>query len=148
MSRKGELLDIEPDEPEMLHSILSKLPKPLNLEKLISDTMDLFHRHPPQSLPFGTWRRVSEESVLKTTHDFDRLSRQTIQDGERLFAKQVSQLHRAELMMKIQARLWKYRRPARGAGIALLVGLMSLWIARGNNTSTLQTYWNYLRSRI
>jgi len=148
MSRKKELLEIEPDEPEILGSILTKLPQPLNLEKLISDTMDLFHRHPPQSLPLGAWRRVSEYSVLKTTHDPDNLSKQTLRDGERLFVKQVRQLRRAELMIKIQTRLWKYRRPVRSVGIALLVGALSLWLARGNDISTLQSWWYYLGSWI
>lgn len=132
----------------MLHSVLSKLPKPLNLEKLISDTMDLFHRHPPPSLPGGAWHRVSGYSVLKTTHDPDQLSKQTLADGERFFAKQVSQLRRAELFIKIQSQLWKHRRPVRGVSIALLVGLLSIWLARGSSVAVVHSWWQYIRAWI
>jgi len=148
ISRKKELLEIEPDEPEMLHSVLSKLPKPLNLEKLISDTVDLFHRHPPQTLPDNAWYSVSEYSVLKTTHEPDQLDKQTLKDGENLFAKQVTQLHRAEFLMKVYSRIQKYRRPAKTVGVALLVGIISLWLGRGSNAATIHSWWQYLRSWI
>jgi len=146
ISRKKELLEIEPDEPEMLHSVLSKLPKPLNLEKLISDTVDLFHYHPPQTLPNNAWYNVSEYSVLKTTHEPDQLDKQTLKDGENLFAKQVTQLRRAEFLMKLYSRIQKYRRPAKTVGVALLVGIISLWLGRGSNAATIYSWWQYLRS--
>ncbi|KAL8934249.1 MAG: hypothetical protein Q9211_005330, partial [Gyalolechia sp. 1 TL-2023] len=67
LSRREELFEIPADEPEMLHSILSKLPKPLDLEALITQTTSLYMDFPPERLPFRSWARISPFSVLKTT---------------------------------------------------------------------------------
>jgi len=64
LSRREELFDIPADEPEMLHSILSKLPKPLDLEGLILKAIALQTTHPPHDLPI--WKKVPSSSVLKT----------------------------------------------------------------------------------
>ncbi|KAK0735888.1 rab-GTPase-TBC domain-containing protein [Apiosordaria backusii] len=64
-SRRGELLGIPEDEPEMLHSVLSKLPQPLDLEGLITSAVALEKEFPPEGL--RSWRReIGRWSVLKT----------------------------------------------------------------------------------
>ncbi|KAM0724223.1 hypothetical protein Q7P37_000105 [Cladosporium fusiforme] len=46
LSRKQELLSLEAEEHDMLHSILSKLPKPLDLDALIARSASLHKSHP------------------------------------------------------------------------------------------------------
>ena len=128
LSRREELFDIPSDEPEMLHSILSKLPKPLDLEALILRTMDLFTTNPPEKLPFRAWAKISSYSVLKTTRGFT--SNQTIKDGEELIVRQSQQLRRAEMRQQAMRFAWTYRRPAGGVGIAVFIGILSFWMQR------------------
>lgn len=98
LSRRDELFEIPADEPEMLHSTLSKLPKPLKLEELISRTVILFNDHPPEILPRRAWAKISYYSVLKTTYGIRR--NQTLEDGEALFEMQALELRREELRKK------------------------------------------------
>ena len=126
LSRHAELFEIPADEPEMLHSILSKLPKPLELEDLISKAVSLFDTHPPETLPFRAWRRISYCSVLKTT--LERRIDQSLQDGERFFDLQVIELRRQELLTHLMTRLIKYKRPLSGVLVAVAVGLIASWL--------------------
>ena len=135
LSRREELFEIPADEPEMLHFTLSKLPRPLNLEKLLRETMMLFRDIPPEQLPFRSWKKISAYSVLKTTRG--SLGSGTLREGEKLFAKQSSELRKGELRLRAKNIIQKYKRPAGSIGIALLVGLVSFWLRRGgmNNMS-------------
>ena len=128
VSRRTELLDIPLDEPEMLHFTLSKLPQPLDLEELISSTLTLFERHPPEKLPYLTWWRISPNSVLKTSRSLDE--KQSLEQGEALFRSQARQLQREELQQKLLVLVWKYRRPVGSIAAALLVGAASFWLRR------------------
>lgn len=122
----------------MLHSILSKLPKPLNLEKLIAQTVELFEKHPPSRLPGRAWAQVSSNSVLKTTQEFRRLCQQTLEDGEKFFEKEAAEIRRRDALMQRQRQLRslirKYRRPASWFSGAVLVAVMALYF-RGSNAS-------------
>lgn len=128
LSRRDELFEIPADEPEMLHSVLSKLPKPLNLEELISETLVLFNAHPPEQLPTRAWARIPYCSVLKTTRRLDWT--QTLVDGERFFEMQALQLRRQELSREVLASVWRYRRPVGGIGLAFVVGMVSFWLRK------------------
>lgn len=128
LSRRDELFDIPADEPEMLHSILCKLPKPLNLESLISRTMTIFEEHPPEGLPSRAWAKISVYSVLKTTRQSVR--NQSLEDGADLFEYQALQLRREEMQKRAMASIWKYRRPASRIGLVFLVGIFSIWLGR------------------
>ena len=128
ISRRDELFDIPAEEPEMIHSVLSKLPKPLNLEALISRTTALFEEHPPESLPSGVWAKISVFSVLKTTRKSAR--NQTLEDGEDLFEHQALQLRRNEMQKRAMTAIWSYRRPASQIGLSVLVGVLSIWMSR------------------
>ena len=146
LSRREELFDIPADEPEMLHSVLSKLPKPLNLEQLISRTMVLFNDHPPERLPKRAWAKISCHSVLKTTYGSRRY--RSLKDGEALFELQVLQLRRAELRKKALTRIWKYRRPICGLGLAVFVGIFSFWLGKrgldSHPTFGVKRFWEML----
>jgi hypothetical protein len=123
LNRSEELFDTPADEPEMLHSILSKLPKPLNLERLISDTTKLLEQHPPESLPL--WSKISRSSVLKTARSPEQVAKQSLKDGQIYFEKQVKELQWAERREKIIRKLWKNKNPAILIGVGVLVGLLS-----------------------
>ena len=138
LSRRDELFEIPAEEPEMLHSGLAKLPKPLNLEALISRTMTLFEEHAPESLPSRAWAKVSPYSVLKTTRTSVR--NQTLKDGEDLFEYQALQLRREELQKRAMATIWKYRRPASQVGLAFLVGILSIWLSRRAGLEGISTF--------
>ncbi|KAI4724934.1 hypothetical protein E4T49_07298 [Aureobasidium sp. EXF-10728] len=142
MTRKDELLQYESDDEDMMYAILSKLPKPLDIESLITRTTLLFAQHPPETLPFRAWRKVSSYSVLKTTRDPDELAKQTLADGERLHAKHAAQIQRQETILKMTAHsrllAYRYRKPAGAFTVAIVVGVLSLWLGRsGNVTSVL-----------
>ncbi|KAL8896945.1 MAG: hypothetical protein Q9207_007471 [Kuettlingeria erythrocarpa] len=148
LSRREELFDIPADEPEMLHSVLSKLPKPLDLEALIAKTMELYEKFPPERLPFRAWARISPFSVLKTTRA--NLCQQTLNDGIELFEKQAAQLRREQMLEQAKAALWKHRRPIGRVGIAVIIGMVAFWLRRGDVGShaaiTLRTMWEYFRT--
>ncbi|KAK4964891.1 hypothetical protein LTR28_003577 [Elasticomyces elasticus] len=134
-SRKKDLLSIPPTEPETLHSILSSLPRPLDLDPLLARTTPLFAQHPPASLPFRAWSRISRHSVLKTTRDAARLARLSLQDGEALFRRQAAEMERVEAWERrrgwVRAFARRYRREVVGVGGAVLVALVAVWLGSG-----------------
>jgi hypothetical protein len=127
LQRSQELFDTPADEPEMLHSILSKLPKPLDLEALIRNTSKLFAKYPPESL--REWRQISSFSVLKTARDADQAAKQTLEEGQQYFEKQVEEINREEQRKRMLNAIWEYRKPAGGVVLAILVGVASVYIA-------------------
>ncbi|KAI4110041.1 MAG: hypothetical protein L6R37_000174 [Teloschistes peruensis] len=128
LSRREELFEISSDDSDMLHFVLSKLPKPLDLETLIERTMSLYMDNPPETLPYRAWARISPYSVLKTARaDFRQ---QTLSDGIDLFQRQVIQLRNDEMREQAKAMLWKYRRPAGQVGLAIVVGVLAIWLRK------------------
>ncbi|KAK6512799.1 hypothetical protein TWF506_008965 [Arthrobotrys conoides] len=114
MSRREELFDIPDTEPEMLHSILCKLPKPLDLEGLISKAIDLQSTHPPHTLRI--WSKVPSSSVLKTFKSPVRSSsvvrknvKRDLLRGEALFKKQARQLSREQFKTQVMTNLQTHR---------------------------------------
>ena len=130
LQRSDELFDTPADEPEMLHSILSKLPKPLDIETLIAKTIQLFDQHPPETLK--GWRMTSSSSVLKTTRWQQDAAKQTLEDGYMYFQRQVKELQWAEQRKRVVNTIWKYRKPASAFGVALLVGVLSFYIKKSS----------------
>lgn len=128
LSRSEELFDIPANEWEMLHSILQKLPLPLNLEELIANTVKLIEKHPPESL--RNWSSVSRNSVLKTARWPDVMVKQTVRDGEWYFRQQVRELQVAERRKEMMRLMWLYRRPAAAFGMAVMIGVVSVWMRR------------------
>lgn len=118
----------------MLHSILSKLPKPLDLDALISRSASLHASHPPNRLPGLTWFRISSNSVLKTTRDLPALAAQSLSDGEVFFARHAGDIrrdeHRQKMLERARVLALRYRRPAFAAGTAFLAALLALYLRR------------------
>jgi len=121
----------------MLHCILSKLPKPLDLDALISSSAALHAAHPPNKLSGLTWwwhRSISANSVLKTTRDPHALAAQTLQDGEAYFRRHAAEIATQELRQKQfeRARVLakRYRRPALAAGTAVLAALLAVYLRK------------------
>lgn len=127
LNRKSELLEIPQDEPDVLHVVLSKLPKTLDLEALMSQSLELFERHPPESLPGLEWWSIPRYSVLKDTRYSG--DTRTLHDGEQSFQHQVAQLRREERRKQLMASLWRSRRPL-GLGLAIVVGVLAIWLQK------------------
>jgi hypothetical protein len=149
LSRKQELLSLEADEHDMLHSILSKLPKPLDLDALIASASELHTAHPPNRLSGFAWWQISSNSVLKTTRDPHTLAKQTLQDGERFFERHAADVRTQEVRQKQfeRARVLakRYRRPAMVTGTAVLAALIALYLRRsggGAGVESLASLWH------
>ena len=112
----------------MLHSVLSKLPKPLNLESLLTSDV-----HPPSSL--SSWRHIPACSVLKTAQSPAAAARQKLEDGAVFYQAQTARLRREEMRRKVASQLWRYRRPIGSVGLAVMVGLLSWWIRRSTSAT-------------
>jgi len=143
-SRKDELFEISLDEPEMLHFTLSKLPKPLDIEHIIESALALFRAHPPEKLPDRAWKQISSNSVLKTTRDAHALQAQTLKDGEKWLDRQATQIRRAQQLAVIRKQAWGMRRQGRYFGVALVVGILSLWFRQYG--SAVAGFGSWLRS--
>ncbi|KAL8726237.1 MAG: hypothetical protein Q9181_006130 [Wetmoreana brouardii] len=147
LSRREELFDIPPDDSDMLHFTLSKLPKPLDLEGLIERTVSVYRKFPPEKLPSRAWARVSPYSVLKTTRG--KFRQQTLSDGVELFEKQTTQLRHEQLRERATASLWKYRRPVGRVGVAIFMGVIAFWLRKRGFESfaaiTLRRLWDNFR---
>lgn len=120
MERKEELFDMAHDEPEMLHSVLSKLPKPLDLEGWIARAIRLLDDQPPERL--STWRRVSRLSVLKTSRQSDSL---TLAAAEDIFRRQSRELALRKHCKDAYLAVVRHRKPLL-LGLSLAVGLSSV----------------------
>ena len=129
IGRRDELFAVPAGEPEILHSVLSKLPQPLGADRLVAGARRLLAEHPPESLPH--WRRgVSPHSVLKTARSARDCARQSLDVGAYLFGQQILELQRDERRERILKTLWRYRKPARAVGIAVAFGVLAYWIRR------------------
>ncbi|KAG9243176.1 rab-GTPase-TBC domain-containing protein [Calycina marina] len=128
LQRADELFEIPNDEPELLHSVLSKLPKPLNLEVLIANTSKLLKLHPPEKL--ATWREISTSSVLKTARTADQVASQSLSDGHAYFKRQVEELRWAEQRDKVLTLMWRYRKPLKQAGVTVMIGVLAFYLKK------------------
>ncbi|KAK2603781.1 GTPase-activating protein gyp8 [Conoideocrella luteorostrata] len=132
INRRDEILDI--DEPDMLQVVLAKVPPSMDLDALIAHTIELFHRHPPESLP--SWRRISRSSSLKTARDIEACAEQTMEDGQAFFKGQTKEVRWMEMRDRISMAFWRYRRPIKAVGMAALVATVAFYLRR--NPSAVQ----------
>jgi len=129
LQRRDELFDIPDDEPEMLHSILSKLPKPLDLEDLIDSTIMLLQKHPPESL--STWRNISRMSVLKTAKQpalsggISLKNSANLREAEEVFQKHCREMARAKQRKELFQAVIRHKRST-AIGVSVLVGVSSV----------------------
>src|ERR1700761_5320211 len=90
ISRRSELLEMPPDESDMLTFVISKLPQTFDIDARVQDAMTLVRHHPPQNLPGFIWWRLSKYSVLKTSRHISQP--QNLEEAELLCRKQIHQL--------------------------------------------------------
>ncbi|WKT41624.1 Rab-GTPase-TBC domain [Fusarium oxysporum f. sp. vasinfectum] len=126
LDRRNEIFEI--DEPDMLHVILGKVPTKMDLDELIIKSVSLFEQHPPETLHY--WRHISNFSALKTARDIETCAKQTMEEGSELFEKQVNELHWQEVRNRVKLALWRYRRPVKTVGMALVVGALAFYLRR------------------
>ncbi|KAF4958839.1 hypothetical protein FSARC_10915 [Fusarium sarcochroum] len=126
LDRRNEIFEI--DEPDMLHVILGKVPTKMDLDELIIKSSALFDLHPPETLSY--WRQISSYSALKTARDIETCSKQTMDEGSELFEKQVNELNWQEMRDHVNLILWRYRRPVKTVGVALVVGALAFYLRR------------------
>ncbi|KND90302.1 TBC1 domain family member 20 [Tolypocladium ophioglossoides CBS 100239] len=126
MGRRDEILEI--DEPDMLQVVLAKVPRNMDLDALIAKSVDLFDRHPPDSL--RSWRRISSASVLKTARDVGICAKQTPEECRAYFQQQAQEIRWLDMRHRLKMAFWRYRRPARAVGMAVAVAAMALYLRR------------------
>jgi hypothetical protein len=133
LDRRKELLETAADDPSMLHLILSKIPRDLDLEALINDTVTLFDRYPPSTL--RTWKRISSSSCLKTAVTVQSCAAQSVADGRRFFDAQLRELRRLERWNELKRAARAHRRSAGAIGVAVLVGIAAVYLRRHSTSS-------------
>jgi len=143
LSRKKELFEIPVEEPDMLHSTLSKFPQHLNLEDLIRDAINLFRDYPPESLPFRAWNQIPQYSTLKTSRDLAISN--AAEEAKELFLLQTRMWQREEFKRKALNLIWMYRKPAGSVGFAVVVGLLSFWVRRNGLDASIWSYISRLK---
>jgi hypothetical protein len=136
-SRRAELFATPRDEPEMLHSILSKLPAPLDLEGLIAQAVRLQRACPPAGLGAAWGWGISRWSVLKTGRggggDGDgKAGVAAVEQGRVWFERQVAELRWVERKERARKWAWRHRRPAGIVGVAVLVGVLAVLLRKGS----------------
>ncbi|KAL7933811.1 rab-GTPase-TBC domain-containing protein [Trichoderma chlorosporum] len=141
IDRRDEILDI--DEPDMLQVILGRVPLELDLDDLIKRSVDLFVRHPPETL--RSWHQISGSSALKTCRDVDDSARQTLEDGHYYFERQVKEIQWQELRIGVRRKMWMYRRPVKFIGTAIMVGVVAFYLRR--NPTLLHYVWSLFPGR-
>lgn len=130
LQRRDELFEIPDDEPEMLHSILSKLPKPLDLEGLIANALQLLEKYPPEKL--STWGQISSKSVLKTSRragpfkNKDKFKHPNLKQAERLLVHQAAEVERRRKMKEVYDQIVKYKPQAVRIGVTVAVGVSAV----------------------
>ena len=131
ISRRSELLEMPPDESDMLTFVISKLPQSFDIDARIQDALALFRGHPPQTLPGFVWWRLSQYSVLKTSRHISQP--QSLEEAEVTCQKQIQQLRSQELMRKRALLVYQYRKPATSLAAMLLVGALAVWLRRSGH---------------
>jgi TBC1 domain family member 20 len=136
--RRDELLELDPEEEaDIVTFTIQKLPPNLDLDVLILRATKLKEAHPPERLPNGAWRRVSQYSVLKTTRDLEKLRVMTLEDGEILFDRHSEEVRRQQARLQLYrqwARTWKKHRRSVGT-VSLTVGavILAWWLGRNQD---------------
>ncbi|OAL64530.1 hypothetical protein A7C99_3964 [Trichophyton rubrum] len=141
LSRKDELYDIPQDEPEMFHGVLSKLPRPLDLETLISNTVRIYQDHPPEKLPCGAWKSIPSYSVLKTLRNPGLQS--TSDQARGYFHQQIRGLQRAKMRKDAVLLIRKHSFSIKLVGATVAVGILSYWMMK-RDPDLVKHLWRYL----
>lgn len=128
IDRRDEILEI--DEADMLHVILGKVPPNMDLDALVAHAVSLRDKYPPTTL--WSWRYISSASVLKTVYSVRDCAHQSMAQGYEYFQQQVDEIKWLERQQRMKALLWAYRKPAANVGVAVAVGLLSMYLFRNS----------------
>jgi TBC1 domain family member 20 len=131
--RRKELEAIDPEDHDMLHFTLSKMPQSMDFDALIGDAHSLLTEIPPDSL--GTaWRRIPSASALRTADTPEDVRSQSLEQAEEWRQEQAAHSSRLEkrekLLRNAKILAKKYRRPISLTGTALAVALLAVLLAR------------------
>ena len=132
LSRRRDILETEPDDPDLLQFTLQKLPQHhgLDLDQIVEEASKLYRRVPPSRLK--GWRAISEFSVLKTGRE---MQMQSETYGRVCFDAQVREMKREKRRKELLKRLEKYKKPVRKAfGFAALLGIVAILLKRDSGT--------------
>ncbi|KAF4551918.1 Rab-GTPase-TBC domain-containing protein 2 [Elsinoe fawcettii] len=150
--RRDELFEIDREEPEMLYAVLSKLPNPLDLEALIRRTEGLREMFPPEKLPGHAWRGISTFSVLKTARTVEETRGQDLGVAEKWLALHAEEIERVEkrkaAVRRLRRTAYVYRRPAGAVALAVLVGVVSVWLGRTGQTGSVGRVLGVVQQRV
>ena len=135
ISRRSDLLEMAPDESDMLTFVISKLPQTIDIDARIQDALVLVRNHRPETLPGFVWRRLSQYSVLKTSRHIGQP--QTLQEAESLCQKQTQQLRSLKLMQKRAMLVYRYRKPAASLTAMIMMGVLAVWLRKSGQDRTL-----------
>lgn len=138
IDRQDEIFEI--DDADVLHVVLGKVPPALDLDKLITDSTELYRKYSPEKL--RSWRNISSASALKTAKDLTRCENQSLDDGQRFFEQQARELRWADTRDRMRSTLWSYSRPAGAMGAAVAVVLLAYYVRR--NPTSLSSVLNIL----
>ena len=140
LGRRQDLFDLpaeDQSDKDILHSMLSKLPKPLDLDALIRSAARLIAAHPPESLP--NWRHISSNSVLKTLRANDECAAQTLDEGHLFFQGQVRDMEtaqrRRERIKMLRDALRRHRGALGTISLAIAIGVIAVCLRRLEGTS-------------
>ena len=132
ISRRRDILETEPDDPDLLQFTLQKLPQhhELDLDQIVDEASKLYCCIPPSRLK--GWRAISEFSVLKTGR---ALQIQSEAYGRACFDAQVREMKQEERRKKLLKRLEKYKKPiGRVFGLAMLLGIVAILLKRDSGS--------------
>lgn len=140
ISRREDLLEIDPEDIDILHVTLTRLPSNrMDFDKLITDALLIMKEYPPRSLG-RAWRSISVASVLRTATDPQEIRSQTLADGEKWLAYQTREAARQTrfqaILRSTKTISWNYRRPA----LAIAVAAFAIWLGKGDYLAV-QRFW-------
>jgi hypothetical protein len=149
ISKREQLLEYMADGPDedVMSVVLQKLPEDINIDDMITQATRLFEQYPPSSLPFRTWRRVSDYSVLKTTLDVKDLTTQTLEQGQNWFDKHAEEIRKQEAKARMihmaRKTLYKYQRPV-VLTLSVAVCVVALWLGKDRESfgGVLLRFWS------
>lgn len=133
---------MDQEDADIMHAILSKLPKPLDLDHLLTRSFSLHAAHPPASLPRHIWAPIDADSVLKSAADPARVAVQSLEEGQAAFHRQAARLRRQKLLLQAKAWAWRNRRPVASLAFAMTVAVAAYLVQRHNLSLRIPGIWS------
>jgi hypothetical protein len=145
-SRREELLELDPEDVDMLQYNLSKLPAPKSFDSLVGEAHLLLTSFPPESL-YPNWKRISSASVLKTATSVEIVSQQDEEMAKAWWTQLTAETKKQDdwnrRMMRARIFIRRNKRPLMYGSSAVLVAVIATLAARtgGDKTAMLRSLW-------